>query len=175
MALRRLDSRIKLDRVMAALAGYVERGETPTIVGLAKRAGVSPRFVYNHPDLRAEIERRAAEVGDALAGRVVASARVTTASLRADMANYKAEAQRQRVEIAALKDRLSEALGSGYAAGLPEADRLGLLAGRDAKKRIAELEQDGFELGEQVAIRTEELEAVRELNRELMARLNSRR
>ena len=174
-ALRRLDSQIKRDRVVAALAGYVERGETTTIVGLAKRAGVSPRFVYNHPDLRAEIERRAAEIGDALAGRVVASARVTTASLRADLANHKAEAQRQRAEIAALRDRLSEALGSSYAAGLPEADRLGLVASRDARERIAELEQDGFELREQVRIRTEELEAVRELNRELMAKLNSPR
>ena len=160
---------------MAALAGYVERGEATTIVGLAKRAGVSPRFVYNHPDLRAEIERRTTEIGDALAGRVVASARVTTASLRADLANCKAEAQRQRTEITALRDRLSEALGSSYAAGLPEADRFELLASHDTKDRIAELEQDGFELREQVRIRTEELEAVRDLNRELMATLNSQR
>ena len=89
---------------------------------------MSPRFVYNHPDLRAEIERRTAEIGDALVGRVVASARVTTASLRADLANYKTETQRQRTEITALRDRLFEALGSSYAAGLPEADRFGLLA-----------------------------------------------
>ncbi len=47
---------------------------------------MSARFIYNHPDLRAEIERRAAEIGDVLAGRVVASARVTT-SLRSDLAN----------------------------------------------------------------------------------------
>ena len=64
---------------------------------------------------------------------------------------------------------------SGYAAGLPEADRLGLIASRDAKKRIAELEQDGFEVRERVTIQAEELEAVRGLNRELMAKLNRER
>ncbi len=174
VALRRLDSQVKRDQVIATLAGYVERGEATTIVGLARRAGVSPRFIYNHPDLRAEIERRAAEIGDQLAGRMVASARVTTASLRADLANYKAEVQRQRTEITALRDRLSEALGSSYAAGLPEADRLGLLASRDAQERIAELEQDGFEMQERVATQSEELEAVRDLNRDLMAQLNTR-
>ena len=143
-----------------------------TIVGLAKRAGVSPRFIYNHPDLRAEIERRAAEIGDQLAGRVTASARVTTASLRADLANYKAEVQRQRGEISALRERLSEALGASYAAGLPEGARLELLASRDTQESIAELEQRAFELGEELARRDEELEAVRQLNRELMAKVN---
>lgn len=174
-ALRRLDSQVKRDRVMATLAGCVERGETMTIVGLAKRSGVSPRFIYNHPDLRAEIERRSAEIGDQLAGRVVASARVTTASLRADLANYKSEVQRQRAEVTALRERLSEALGLSYVSGLPEADRLGLLASRDAQDRIAELEQETFELREQIVVQTEELEAVRDLNRELMAKLNSQR
>lgn len=175
VALRRLDSQLKRDRVLATLGGFVERGEMMTIVGLAKRARVSPRFVYNHPDLRAEIERRAAEIGDQLGGRVTASARVTTASLRADLANYKAEVQRQRGEIGALRDRLSETLGASYATGLPEAERLGLLASRDAQESIAELEQRAFELGEELRRRGEELEAVRELNRELMAKLNTSR
>lgn len=175
VALRRLDSQIKRDRVMSALAGYVERGEATTIVGLAMRAGVSPRFIYNHPDVRAEIERRTAEIGDQLAGREVASARVTTASLRADLANYKAEVQRQRVEITALRDRLSEVLGTAYIAGLPESDRLSMIATHESEQRIAEVEQVAFELGEELRRRNEELEAVRDLNRELMAKLNKQR
>ncbi len=170
-----MDSQAKRDRVLAGLTGCIERGETTTIVGLAKRAGVSPRFIYNHPDLRAEIHLRFAEIGDELAGRVVASARVTTASLRADLANYKSEIQRQRSEVATLRERLSEALGSSYVSELPEADRLGLLASHDAQERIAELEQEGFELREKVVAQSEELEAVRELNRELMANLNTPR
>lgn len=175
VTLRRLDSQVKRDRVMATLNGFVERGEAITVAGLARRAGVSPRFVYNHADVRAEIERRAAEIGDQLAGRVVASARVTTASLRADLANYRAEVQRQRAEIAALRERLSEALGAAYVAGLPEADRLGMIATREAQRRIAEQEQVAFELGEELGRRNEELEAVRDLNRELMAKLNKQR
>jgi hypothetical protein len=82
--------------------------------------------------------------------------------------------QRQRTEITVLRDRLSEALGSSYAAGLPEADRLGLLASRDTRERIAKLEQDGFELRERIARQSEDLEAVGDLNRELMATLNAR-
>jgi len=170
-----LDSQIKRDRVIAHLAGFVERGETTTIVGLAKRAGVSPRFVYNHPDLRAEIERRSAEIGDQIAGRVVASARVTSASLRADLANYRAEVQRQRAEITSLRDRLSEILGASYAAALFDADRVGMLASEGARENVAQLEQQAFELREELRRQREELEAVRELNRELMAKLNSSR
>lgn len=175
VALRRLDSQLKRDRVLATLGGFVERGEVMTVVGLAKRAGVSPRFVYNHPDLRAEIERRAAEIGDQLVGKVTASARVTTASLRADLANYKAEVQRQRVEINALQDRLSEMLGVSYAAGLPEAERHGMLTSQDAQKTIVELEQRAFEADEEMCRQREELEAVRDLNRELMTKLNMSR
>jgi chromosome segregation ATPase len=159
---------------MATLDGFVERGEAITVAGLARKAGVSPRFIYNHPDVRAEVERRATEIGDHLAGRVVASARVTTASLRADLANSRAEVHRQRAEIAALRERLSEALGAAYAAGLPEADRLGMIATREPQQRIADLEQVAFELSEELRRRNEELEAVRELNRDLMAKLNKR-
>lgn len=175
VALRRLDSQIKRDRVMAQLTGFVERGETTTIVGLARRAGVSPRFVYNHPDLRAEIERRSAEIGDQVTGRVVASARVTAASVRADLANSRAEVQRQRAEISALRTRLSETLGASYASGLPDADRLGMLASEEAQANIVRLEQRAFELAEELRRVGDELEAVRELNRELMAKLNSSR
>ncbi len=74
VALQRLDSQLKRHRVIATLSGFVGRGEIMPIVCLARRAGVSPRFVYNHPELRAEIERRAAEIGDQIAGRVTASA-----------------------------------------------------------------------------------------------------
>jgi len=56
---------------------------------------------------------------------VVASARVTSASLRADLANYKGEVQRQRAELTALRERLSEALGLSYVSGLPEATASG--------------------------------------------------
>lgn len=79
--------------------------------------------------------------------------------------------QRQRVKVNELSQRLSEALGSRYTDGLPESDCLGLIASRDAQQRIAELEQDAIEVREQLDVRTEELEAVRNLNRELMAKL----
>ncbi|MDP1806165.1 MAG: hypothetical protein Q8K72_13420 [Acidimicrobiales bacterium] len=56
--------------------------------------------------------------------------------------------------------------------GLPERARLELRASRDTQDRIAELEQRAFELGEELARRGEELEAVRQLNGELMAKVS---
>ena len=67
-ALRRLDSADKTRRVLAALDATLEAGQPPTIAALARRAGVSRRFIYDHPELRAEAERRATQTADRHAG-----------------------------------------------------------------------------------------------------------
>ena len=58
-ALRRLDSADKARRVLAALDATLGTGEPLTIAALARRAGVSRRFIYDHPELRAEAGRAA--------------------------------------------------------------------------------------------------------------------
>ena len=58
-ALRRLDSADKTHRVLAALDVTLSTGEPLTIAALARRAGVSRRFIYDHPELRAEAGRAA--------------------------------------------------------------------------------------------------------------------
>ena len=109
--LRRLDSADKARRVLAALDATITAGEPLTIAALARRAGVSRRFVYDHPELRAEAERRSAQAADRRAGAITAGAQVTAASLRADLANATAANHRQHTELQALRRRLGQILG----------------------------------------------------------------
>ena len=108
VALRRLDSQTKAAQVLAALDAMVTVGEPLVVTGVARRAGVSRRFIYDHPELRAEIERRSAEIADRFLTTVTPTARVTGASLRADIENLKALNARLRGEISALQRRLGE-------------------------------------------------------------------
>ena len=98
VALRRLDSADKTHRVIATLDATLDAGQPLTIAALARRAGVSRRFIYDHPELRTEAERRAAQTADRQAAATTASARVTVASLRADLANAKATNHRLSTE-----------------------------------------------------------------------------
>lgn len=77
--LRRADSEAKAARLLATLEAMVATGEAPVVSVLARRAGVSRRFIYDHPELRAEVGRRASQVADHLTGASAASARTTTA------------------------------------------------------------------------------------------------
>ena len=115
VALRRLDSADKAGRVITALGATLDAGEPLTIAALARHAGVSRRFIYDHPELRAEAERRSAQVADRHAGATSASARVTVASLRADLTNSKATNHRRRGRSRGAD--LVGAVGAGVPAG----------------------------------------------------------
>jgi Family of unknown function (DUF6262) len=167
-ALRRLDSADKARRVLAALDATLGTGEPLTIAALARRAGVSRRFIYDHPELRAEAGRRSAQAAGRHTAATTASARVTVASLRADLANAKAASHRLTTEHAALSRRLGQLLGQDALAGLDPATS----DTSAASGRLSQLEQALFEAGEQLAQRTEELQAARQINRELISRLN---
>lgn len=171
-AARRLDSTTKLARVRAAIDAVAITGNSVNIADLARRANVSRRFIYDHPELRAEAERQVARVAERDNDTLAASARVTTASLRADLANTKAANQRLHAELSALRKRLGRHLGQ---------DVLGEIVGDDnatisavVAPRVQELERQVFETQEQLAQRAEELEAARQINRELIEQLNRR-
>jgi hypothetical protein len=171
--LRRMDSDQKAAQVLAALDTMVTAGQTIKIATLARRAAVSRRFIYDHPELRAEAERRAAEVADLHIAALAGSARLTTASLRADLENAKARNDRLERELGVLRQRLGQVLGQEVLTEM--AGRGALDTDAHAARRIDELEQKLFETGEEFARRTEELDAARQINRELMARLNRER
>jgi len=166
-AQRRLDSQDKASRFLTALQAVIDTGQPATIAALARRANVSRRFVYDHPELRAEAERRLAEANDRNAAALAATSRVSAASLRADLANAKATNQRLQAELAALRRRLGQQLGREALADLDQQ-----IAEPAASPRLAELEQSLLEAQEQLARRTEELHAARQINRDLIARLN---
>ena len=107
------------------------------------------------------------------ASDLIASARVTGASLRADLENARAQNHRLSKQIRALENRLSQAEGARLVADelLPEGV-LAELADQQLAARVAELDQQLFETRENLRRTTEELEAARAINRELMQQAN---
>jgi Family of unknown function (DUF6262) len=87
---RHRDSQRKHSLVLAALESTVRAGREPTIAGIARQAGVGRKFIYDHPDLRAEIDLKAAQATRYQVNDMLAAARVTGASLRADLENSRA-------------------------------------------------------------------------------------
>jgi chromosome segregation ATPase len=170
---RRVDSERKRRLVLAAADAQLEAGRHPTIAGIARQAGVGRKFIYDHPDLRAGIELKAAQSTSRQASDIVASARVTGASLRAELENARAQNHRLSRQIKALETRLSKAEGARLVADelLPE-DVVAQLADQQLTARVAELDQQLFEAREQLRHTAEELEAARAINRELMQQAN---
>jgi len=166
-ASRRQDSTRRRQRVLAALERLTGTGEEISVAAVARAAKVDRSFLYRHHDLRAEILNRAARgQPDASMPRTT---QVSRQSLLADLANSRAQNERLRRQVNKLARRLSEALGE-------EAFRASGLGGSDdtekLRRRVAELEQTVLDLRQQLGERTEELDAARTTNRDLMAEVN---
>jgi regulator of replication initiation timing len=167
-AARRRDSARRRQRVLHALERLTAAGEEISVAAVARAAGVDRSFLYRHHDLRAQVLARAAAPQPA-----PASAKVSHASLLADLANLRSHNDRLRRQVAKLERRLSEVLGeevvraSGLGLGQPDADEAEQL-----RQRVARLGQETLDLRQQLVERTEELDAARMANRELMAKLN---
>lgn len=171
--LRRVDSEVKTARVRATIEAAGIAGGPFAVSEIARQAHVSRRFVYDHPELRAEIDLKAAESVGRFTGRLVASAQVTGASLRADSENARAENQRLRERIRVLEARMCEVLGAEVAS---EIAGQGVLVGeKSLREEIAVLRQELGNLADDLRRRDEDLEGARQANRELMSELNRRR
>lgn len=167
-ASRRLDSRLRRERVIAAVDARLAAGQELSIAAVARQAAVSRKFIYSHPDLRAQIAERAGRHAGRQGAVAVADGQVTVASLRAELANARADNQRLRRQVEALEQRLSEALGHGIAEELgPGAERP-----EELRRRLELAEAEVFERGDELADAREELDAAREINRELLAARN---
>lgn len=148
---RRLEGEHKSALVVAALDAAVERGRRPTISGIAREAGVGRKFIYDHPELRAQVELRAAQAADDKANDLRTAARVTGASLRADLENARAQNRRLQDRLRAAEGRLSQLQGTRVLSdeSFPEA-MLTELADQALAQRNAELEATVFELKEEL-------------------------
>jgi hypothetical protein len=163
-ASRQLAGQRKRTLVLAAVEALVQRGRVPTIAGVARDAGVGRKFIYDHPDLRAQIELKCAQAVHRRADDMVSAARVTGASLRADLENSRVANLRLQQRLRNLECRLSQLEGASLVGD-------DLLAG-DVAADVAELERQLFETAEALRRSHEELDAARAINRELMAQAN---
>jgi hypothetical protein len=97
-------------RVRAALRELDSEAATVTFAAVAERAGVSRAFLYQYAEVRAEIEAlRTAQT--AAPGRLPVRQRASEASLRARLRAALDDSQRQREEIARLREELALAHG----------------------------------------------------------------
>jgi len=170
---RRIDGQTKATLVTAAAEAALQRGQQLTIAGVARDAGVGRKFIYDHPELRANIELKAAQAAHHQANTMIAAARVTGASLRADLENSRAQNRRLQQQLRNLENRLSHVEGARLLADdLLPSDVLAQLADQKLAQRVTELEQQLFETTEALRRTTEELEAARSINRQLMHHAN---
>jgi chromosome segregation ATPase len=170
--LRRTASQVKAARVRAAVEAAALAGGPFSVSKIARTAGVSRRFIYDHPELRAEIELKAAQSVERLSGHLSASARVSAASLRADYQNSRAENRRLRERIHVLETRLAEVLGAEVTAEL--AGQGALVNEKTLRQEIERLQAKIGELTGELRHREQDLDGARRANRELMAQLNRR-
>jgi hypothetical protein len=103
LARRTLDAE---QRVQSALRELDSEGAAVTFAVVAKRAGVSRVFLYEHAKLRAEIEALRSTQATVPA-RLPVRQRASDASLRARLRAALDEGQRQREEIARMREELA--------------------------------------------------------------------
>jgi len=164
---RRQDSTRRRQRVLNALERLTGASEEISVAAVARAAGVDRSFLYRHHDLRAQILRHAAQAPPDTS--LPRTSQVSRQSLLADLANLRAHNQRLRQQNAKLAKRLSDALGEEVfrASGHGGPDQTEAL-----RRRVGELEQTTVDMRQQLQERTEELDAARATNWELMAELN---
>ncbi len=96
-----------LTRARAALADLDQQAQPITFQGVARRAGVSRQWLYQQPELRAEIERLRDRHPGPHAARLPAADRAGEGSLRQRNSLLLADNRRLREENAALRDELA--------------------------------------------------------------------
>ncbi|MGW5694155.1 DUF6262 family protein [Streptomyces asiaticus] len=153
------------ERARAALREALTAGESVSVSGIARRAGLDRSFFYRHSDLLQEIQ--AAETQP----QADDGHGVTTASLQADLANANDRNSRLTARIRQLEEALSRALGerAWRESGLGAPTDIHAL-----QERITQLEQRNADLTAELSEREEDLVAARAANRQLVATLNAR-
>jgi regulator of replication initiation timing len=165
IAARRRDTTRRRQRVLDALGHLTAAGQEISVSAVARKAGVDRSFLYRHHDLRAQIHARSA----APAASPAASATASRQSLLADAANLREQNQRLRKQNTDLTARLSEVLGEEVfrASGIGRTDDTEAL-----RTRVGQLEQQILDLRQELEERTDDLDAARAANRDLMTLAN---
>ena len=164
IAARRRDTTRRRQRVLDALDQLAAAGQETSISAVARAARVDRSFLYRHHDLRAQIHARSAAPAAS-----PASSAASKQSLLTDLANLREQNQRLRKQNTDLTARLSEALGEEVfcASGIGRTDDTEAL-----RTRVGQLEQQVLDLRQELEERTDDLDAARAANRDLMTLAN---
>jgi hypothetical protein len=101
---RARDTALRHQRVLTALDHMACHGDEITVSSVGRAARVHRAFIHRHPDLHAAVTA-APNPSDTPAA-------VSTASLKAEVANLQAQNTRLTRHITKLENRLSDALGT---------------------------------------------------------------
>ena len=164
IAARRRDTTRRRQRVLSALDQLTAAGQEISVSAVARTADVDRSFLYRHHDLRAQIHARSAAPASS-----PASTAASKQSLLDDLANLREQNQRLRKQNTDLTARLSEALGEEVfrASGIGRTDDTEAL-----RAHAGQLEQQLLDLRQELEERTDDLNAARAANRDLMALAN---
>ena len=106
-----------LRRAEAALTSLARQDEPVTVRGVADAARVSRSWIYQRPQLLAEISQLRQPSTDKRPG-AAASQKATTDSLRQQLHAYREEIARLRAEITSLHEQLARQLGAARTAAI---------------------------------------------------------
>jgi len=164
IAARRRDTTRRRQRVLTTLDQMAAAGQETSVSAVARAAGVDRSFLYRHHDLRAQIHARSAAPSAS-----PASSAASKQSLLADLANLREQNQRLRKQNTDITARLSEILGEEVfrASGIGRTDDTEAL-----RTRVGQLEQQVLDLRQELDERTDDLDAARAANRDLMTLAN---
>ena len=170
-----LRSQQKRQAVLQAARAMIGAGIQIEWAALARRAGVSEKFIHDkkHADIKAQVAEMIASQADRQAERQVAEGRVTIASLRAELLNVRAQLRRKDQQLAVLERKLSQQAGRELEAELPRPPGSLIEQAERASQRALELEGRVGELQAQLDEREREILALRDSLRKTIRERNT--
>ena len=137
-----LRSQQKRDAVLQAARAMIRSGIQVEWAVLARRAGVSEKFIHDkkHADIKAQVRKMIAQQAGRQAELDVAEDQATIASLRAELLNLRAQLKRKDAQLAVLERKLSLKAGQQLEAELPRLPGSVIEQAERASQRALELE-----------------------------------
>lgn len=170
-----LRSERKREAVLSAARAMLRAGIQVEWAALARRAGVSEKFVHDkkHADIKAQVKEMIAAQSGRQTEHEVAADQVTIGSLRAELLNLRAQLRRKDQQLAVLERKLSLQAGRELETELPRPAGSLIEQAERASQRALELERRVGELQAQLDEREREILALRDSLRQTIRERNT--
>jgi hypothetical protein len=170
-----LRSQHKREAVLQAARAMIRSGIQVEWAALARRAGVSEKFIHDkkHADIKAQIGEMIAAQAGRQAEREAAEDQATIASLRVELLNLRAQLGRRDQQLAVLERKLFHQAGRELEAEFPRLPGSVLERADCAAQRALELERRVAELQAQLDEREREILALRDSLRKTIREQNT--